>query len=199
MIEKRKYRRQLELQAREQEQARRLEDQKEHAEIRKEKREEDKQRRAAAQHAIKDAVAAKRDALTLEDLNKIKAQNQFADRFDGIVNREQVYSFDPSGAMGPSRTVTHSSKFNNKLSDVTEDMPISGALSVMMAKIGGSRRGSFVDSDKFSQSDLNFYVSVEVTNQTVQLFTLWSSGTKLPVRSSCLAKRFQMSENTASY
>lgn len=46
-------------------------------------------------------------------------------------------------------------------------MAISGALSVKMAKIGGSGRGSFVDSDKFKESDLNFYISVKVVNQTV--------------------------------
>lgn len=167
MAEQRAYQRKLELQAREQEQARRLEEQKEQAEIRAEKRAYDKARREAAQKAISEAVAAKKDALTLEDLNKIKAQNQFADRFDGIVNSDTTYSFDASGVRGPSQTVAYSSRFIDKLTDVTEDMAISGALSVKMAKIGGSGRGSFVDSDKFKQSDLNFYISVKVTNQTV--------------------------------
>lgn len=167
MKEQREYQRKLELQAREEEHARRLEEQKEQQEIRAEKRAYDKARREAAQKAISEAVAAKKDALTLEDLNKIKAQNQFADRFDGIVNSDTNYAFDPSGARGPSQTVTYSSRFVDKLSDVTDDMAISGALSVKMAKIGGSGRGSFVDSDKFKQSDLNFYISVKVTNQTV--------------------------------
>lgn len=167
MAETRDHQRKLQLQAREQEDKRRAEDQKEQAEIRSEKRAYDKARRAAAQKAIGEAVAAKKDALTLDELNKIKAQNQFADRFDGIVNSDQAYAFDASGARGPSQTVTYSSRFIDKLTDITDDMAISGALSVKMAKFGGSGRGSFLDSNKFKQSDLNFYISVKVTNQTL--------------------------------
>ncbi|KAF3762918.1 hypothetical protein M406DRAFT_45333, partial [Cryphonectria parasitica EP155] len=91
----------------------------------------------------------------------------FADRFEGMATSDEKYNFDASGARGPSQTVTYSSRFIDRLSDVTEDMAISGALSVKMAKIGGSGRGSFVDSDKFKESDLNFYISVKVVNQTV--------------------------------
>ena len=167
MAEQRAYQQKLELEAREEERQRQADEREEQRQIRKEKREYEAARRAATQKAISDAVAAKKDALTLEDLNKIKAQNQFADRFDGIVESDQQYTFDAAGARGPSQTVTYSSRFIDKLSDVTEDMAISGALSVKMAKIGGSGRGSFVDSDKFKQSDLNFYVSVKVANQTV--------------------------------
>lgn len=167
MAEHRAYQRTLELAARKEEQDRLEEDRKEQREIRAEKRQYEAARRAAAQQAIKEAVAAKKDPLTLEELNKIKAQNQFADRFEGLENSDQSYPFDASGERGPSQTVTYTSRFIDKLSDVTEDMAISGALSVKMAKIGGSGRGSFVDSDKFKQSDLNFYISVKVTNQTV--------------------------------
>jgi hypothetical protein len=46
-------------------------------------------------------------------------------------------------------------------------MCISGSLSIKAGKIGGSGKGSFVDSDKFKESDLNFYISVKVVNQTV--------------------------------
>jgi len=167
MKEQRDYQRQLELEARQNERKRQQAELEEQAQIREEKRKYDRARREAAQKAMSEAIAAKKDALTLEDLNKIKAQNQFADRFDGIVNSDRSYTFDASAPTGPSQTVTYSSRFIDKLSDVTDDMCISGALSVKMAKIGGSGRGSFVDSDKFKQSDLNFYISVKVVNQTI--------------------------------
>ncbi|EXJ55901.1 hypothetical protein A1O7_08832 [Cladophialophora yegresii CBS 114405] len=167
MKEQRDYQKQLELEARQDERQRQQDERAEQAQIRAEKRKYDQARREAAQKAMSEAIAAKKDALTLEDLNKIKAQNQFADRFDGIFNSDRAYPFDPTAPRGPSQTVTYSSRFIDKLSDVTDDMCISGALSVKMAKIGGSGRGSFVDSDKFKQSDLNFYISVKVINQTI--------------------------------
>ncbi|KAF2151443.1 hypothetical protein K461DRAFT_280233 [Myriangium duriaei CBS 260.36] len=168
LAEQRKHQMQIEQESREEERTRRQEEREEAAAVRKEKREYEAARRAAMQKSISEAVAAKKDALTLEDLNKIKAQNQFADRFEGIVSSDERYSFDAATASrGPSQTVVYSSRFIDKLSDVTDDMCISGALSVKMAKIGGSGRGSFVDSDKFKQSDLNFYISVKVVNQTV--------------------------------
>ena len=65
------------------------------------------------------------------------------------------------------KIVTYTSRFIDKLSDITEDMHIAGSLSIKAGKIGGSGRGSFIDSDKFKSSDLNFYISVKVVNQTI--------------------------------
>lgn len=48
-------------------------------------------------------------------------------------------------------------------------MRISGAFSVKYGTIGGSARGSFIDVRKFRESDLNFYISVKVANQSVNL------------------------------
>lgn len=45
-------------------------------------------------------------------------------------------------------------------------MQISAALSIQTSTIGGSASGSFLDSDKFKQSDINFFIQVKVTNQT---------------------------------
>ncbi|KAH7165330.1 hypothetical protein EDB81DRAFT_852234 [Dactylonectria macrodidyma] len=167
MAEQRAYNRELELERRKEQTLIRQEEAKEQQELRAEKRAFEKARREAAQKAINEAVAKNKDALTLEELNKIKAQNQFADRFEGVMKEDKKFYFDPSTGRGTSQTVTYSSKFIDKLSDITEDMCISGALSVKMAKIGGSGRGSFVDSDKFKESDLSFYISVKVVNQTV--------------------------------
>ncbi|KAK4205404.1 hypothetical protein QBC40DRAFT_320121 [Triangularia verruculosa] len=44
-------------------------------------------------------------------------------------------------------------------------MNISGSLSIKTATIGGKANGSYVDSDKFKASDLNFHLQVKVTNQ----------------------------------
>lgn len=46
-------------------------------------------------------------------------------------------------------------------------MSISGAFSIRYNMIGGSAKGAFIDANKFKESDLNFYISVKVVNQTV--------------------------------
>ncbi|KAL5459121.1 hypothetical protein PMIN06_002972 [Paraphaeosphaeria minitans] len=122
-------------------------------------------RREEMRTAIRNAADLK--ATSLEQLKKIVAQNQFADRFTGILELKAEYTFDPNGRRGPSQTVSYTSRFVVRLSDVTEDMCISGSLSIKAGKIGGSGKGSFVDSDKLKQSDLNFYISVKVVNQTI--------------------------------
>lgn len=47
-------------------------------------------------------------------------------------------------------------------------MNISGSLSIKTATIGGKANGSYVDSDKFKSSDINFHLQVKVTNQVVE-------------------------------
>lgn len=44
-------------------------------------------------------------------------------------------------------------------------MNISAALSINTNMIGGSANGSYIDSDKFKSSDINYLVQVRVTNQ----------------------------------
>jgi hypothetical protein len=44
-------------------------------------------------------------------------------------------------------------------------MNISGALSIQTATIGGKGSGSYIDSDKFKDSDINFHLQVKVVNQ----------------------------------
>jgi hypothetical protein len=48
-------------------------------------------------------------------------------------------------------------------------MNISGSLSIKYGAIGGSGKGSFIDSDKFKESDLNFFISVKVINQSINI------------------------------
>jgi len=44
-------------------------------------------------------------------------------------------------------------------------MNISASLSIKTATIGGAASGSFIDSVKFKESDMNFFVQVKVINQ----------------------------------
>jgi len=163
--EQRKHEEEIEKESREDERSRRREDRTEERQIRTEKRAFDAKRREDTRKAIE--AAANLKAASIEDLKKIAAQNQFAERFTGMLENTQQYTFDGSGSRGPSQAVTYTSRFVDRLSDVTEDMCISGSLSIKAGKIGGSGKGSFVDSDKFKESDLNFYISVKVANQTV--------------------------------
>ena len=84
-----------------------------------------------------------------------------------MIEDQKQYTFDATASRGPSQTVTYNSRFVDRLSDVTDDMCVSGSLSIKAAKVGGSGKGSFVNSDKFKESDLNFYISVKVINQSV--------------------------------
>ena len=47
-------------------------------------------------------------------------------------------------------------------------MNISGSLSIKTATVGGAASGSYVDSDKFKDADINFQLTVKVVNQVVQ-------------------------------
>ncbi|KAJ5986739.1 hypothetical protein N7451_011104 [Penicillium sp. IBT 35674x] len=163
--EDRAYRRKLDLEARKEEQERRAEEREEQRSIRAEKRQWDAKRREDARKAIENA--ANLEATSLADLEKIRAQNQFVERFNGMPEQTTKYDFDPTAPRGPSQTVIYTSRFVDRLSDVMDDMSVSGSLSIKAGKIGGSGKGSFVDSDKFKESDLNFYISVKVINQTV--------------------------------
>lgn len=165
LAEQAAYRKEIEKEVRDEERARRAEDRKEQQKIREEKRIYEAQRREDNRKAIANAADLK--SLSLKDLDKIKAQNQFVDRFVGMADDQEDAVFDPSAPRGPSQTVTYTSRFVDRLSDVTDDMSVSGSLSIKAGKIGGSGRGSFVDSDKFKESDLNFYISVKVVNQTL--------------------------------
>lgn len=165
LAEQRAHQLEVEKEMREEERQRRKESALEQWKIREEKRQWDAQRREENRKAISNAADLK--AASLQDLEKIKAQNQFAERFSRMLENQDTFTFDPTTPRGPSQTVQFTSKFVDRLSDITEDMCVSGSLSIKAAKFGGSGRGSFVDSDKFKQSDLNFYISVKVVNQTI--------------------------------
>ncbi|RFN44900.1 hypothetical protein FIE12Z_10881 [Fusarium flagelliforme] len=165
--EQQKLQAEIEKETRAEDRIRREEDRAEQRKMRENKRKFEEERRAQMHQAIKDASSAKSKALTMEEMKAVLKQNQFAERWNGMGENAQESVFDASAPRGPSQTVTYTSRFVDRLSDITDDMCISGALSIKAAKIGGSGRGSFIDSDKFKNSDLTFYVSVKVINQTI--------------------------------
>ncbi|KAE8229232.1 hypothetical protein CF326_g5803 [Tilletia indica] len=81
------------------------------------------------------------------------------------MGKAQVFNIQTS--TGVSQTVIFQSRFVDRLSDITSDLGISAGLSIKKGSCGGSGRGSFIDTDKFKSSDMNFYISVKVTNQSI--------------------------------
>ncbi|KAK0524345.1 hypothetical protein OC834_005576 [Tilletia horrida] len=77
----------------------------------------------------------------------------------------QVFSIKNS--CGISQTVIFHSQFVNALSEITTDMGVSAGLSIKKGAVGGGGRASFIDSDRFSSSDLNYYISVKVINMSI--------------------------------
>ncbi|KAF7346624.1 Major facilitator superfamily MFS-1 [Mycena sanguinolenta] len=68
-----------------------------------------------------------------------------------------------------SQDVTWTAKFVNKMSEVTDSLNISGSLQIKLEAIGGGVKASasFLDSNKFKESDINYFFQVRVTNQRV--------------------------------
>ncbi|GAO18648.1 uncharacterized protein UV8b_03395 [Ustilaginoidea virens] len=66
-----------------------------------------------------------------------------------------------------SQIVTYCTRHVDKLSDITDAMNVSAALSIKTATAGGGLAGSFVDANKFKESSINFFVQVRVVNQTI--------------------------------
>ncbi|KAF3937188.1 hypothetical protein ABW19_dt0203070 [Dactylella cylindrospora] len=69
----------------------------------------------------------------------------------------------------PSQDVRFVAKYVHNLSDITEDMNISGAKSIKRGRIEGMGGDFFIDIDKFKAADLNFYIRIRVTNQCINV------------------------------
>ncbi|TFK33588.1 hypothetical protein BDQ12DRAFT_614940 [Crucibulum laeve] len=67
----------------------------------------------------------------------------------------------------PQQLVNWTEKFVDRISEVTDSLNISGAMEIKRAGLGGSgsARAGFIDSNKFKESDLNYFIQVKVTNQ----------------------------------
>ncbi|KAF7339039.1 Major facilitator superfamily MFS-1 [Mycena venus] len=66
-----------------------------------------------------------------------------------------------------SQNVTWTAKFVDKMSEVTDSLNVSGSLQIKLDAIGGGGKAtaSFLDSNKFKESDINYFIQVRVTNQ----------------------------------
>ncbi|EON69945.1 hypothetical protein W97_09210 [Coniosporium apollinis CBS 100218] len=67
-----------------------------------------------------------------------------------------------------SQNVTYVSDFIDKFSDITDSMNISGSVEIKYGPIAGGGKGSYLDVDKFKESDINFMIKVDVVNQTIE-------------------------------
>ena len=66
---------------------------------------------------------------------------------------------------GCSQDVTYTSRFVDNLSDIVEILNTSPALSIKSGAIRGGINGA-IDTDKFKESDLNFFIQVKAVNQS---------------------------------
>ncbi|KAF7341753.1 Major facilitator superfamily MFS-1 [Mycena sanguinolenta] len=66
-----------------------------------------------------------------------------------------------------SQNVTWTAKFVDKMSEVTNSLNVSGSLQVKLETGGAGVNvsASFLDSNKFKKSDINYFIQVRVTNQ----------------------------------
>jgi hypothetical protein len=84
--------------------------------------------------------------------------------FDSTTPGGDHYGANPESI---SQSVSYSTRLVDKISQVMSAMNISAAASLKAASGGGGLSGSYVDSDKFKESDVNFFCQVKVTNHII--------------------------------
>ncbi|KAL9938485.1 hypothetical protein V8E36_003108 [Tilletia maclaganii] len=103
----------------------------------------------------------------LADMTK-KDEDKLNSRGTGMaVNARKFYPWTKAKSVGMSQIVSYRSKFVDKLSEINDEMSGSAALSIQTDVLGGSGRGAFIDSSKFYGSDVKFFLSVKVINQSI--------------------------------
>jgi hypothetical protein len=61
---------------------------------------------------------------TKEGLAAMKHNIKFEERFNGMLENKEDVRFDAAAPRGPSQVVTYTSRFVDKLSEITDDMNI---------------------------------------------------------------------------
>ncbi|KAJ9637674.1 hypothetical protein H2199_007164 [Coniosporium tulheliwenetii] len=79
-----------------------------------------------------------------------------------------------------AQNVTYVSDFIDKFSDITDSMNVSGSVEIKYGPIAGGGKGSYLDVDKFKESDINFMIKVDVVNQTIETDKRTTKFNKLP-------------------
>ncbi|KAH0352645.1 hypothetical protein KCU83_g3353, partial [Aureobasidium melanogenum] len=72
-----------------------------------------------------------------------------------------------SGQPKVPQKVSYTRKLIQSLSEVTSSLNVSGSVAIKYGPFAGSGSGLYVDESKFSQSDLNFLIQVDVQNEHV--------------------------------
>ncbi|KAK3640636.1 hypothetical protein LTR56_011728 [Elasticomyces elasticus] len=72
-----------------------------------------------------------------------------------------------SGQPKVPQKVSYTKKLIQSLSEVTSSLNVSGSIAIKYGPFAGSGSGLYVDESKFSQSDLNFLIQVDVQNEHV--------------------------------
>ena len=70
----------------------------------------------------------------------------------------------PPPAKNLSQIVTYSSRLVSNMADIVDVLNISASASIKYGTVKGSGSASFVNENKVSQSDLNYIITVKVTN-----------------------------------
>ena len=126
-------------------------------------------RRLQRDNTAVEAAAKYRSGMTLAEMKKLHDKFGPKNRTTPlpIRGRKGTKAFLVENSRGVSQTVLYTSRFVDKLSEITDDLGISASIAIKHSKIAGSANGSFIDTDKFKQSDLNYYISVKVINQSI--------------------------------
>ncbi|CAK5273697.1 unnamed protein product [Mycena citricolor] len=71
------------------------------------------------------------------------------------------------GNVDISQDVTWTAKFVDRISEITDSLNVSGSLQIKCDAVGGGGKASasFIDTNKFKESDINYFIQVRVTNQ----------------------------------
>ncbi|CAK5267431.1 unnamed protein product [Mycena citricolor] len=71
------------------------------------------------------------------------------------------------GNVDISQDVTWTAKFVDRISEVSDSLNVSGSLQIKCDAVGGGGKASasFIDTNKFQESDINYFIQVRVTNQ----------------------------------
>ncbi|KAK0528577.1 hypothetical protein OC835_004614 [Tilletia horrida] len=136
------------------------------------KQEERNKKMEAARKAYLDKKAAslKEPVNTIAELAKKTkyVQGKFDAQRTGMGdNKGQAWKWTIKDSIGPSQTVTYNARFIDKLSEISDDLNASAALSIKTAQFGGSGSGSWLSTTKFFDSDIKFYLSVKVQSQSI--------------------------------
>ncbi|KAK0524418.1 hypothetical protein OC835_005924 [Tilletia horrida] len=84
-----------------------------------------------------------------------------------LQNIGQRRTWSMKRAAGTSQIVNYSARFVDKLSEISDDMFGSAALTIKTGVFNADGNGAFMDTNKFLDSDIRFYLSVNVVNQSI--------------------------------